>query len=248
METSQERAHAARQDPEPGAMAAQASAEVDLVGVREPAKQDVATLHGDTPPDAEQLRDALAAGLGIPTSGLGALQPGDAEVALRRLGILAARVRHLEERVSTDELTGVNRRGAGLELVRHELERARRLGGALVVAFIDVDGLKQVNDREGHAAGDALLSGVGAVLRGRLRSYDVVLRYGGDEFVCALSGVAEAAAEGILDEVSAQVAAVTGGGTLSRGLATLRPDDTVATLVARADADLYRRRRGHRPA
>jgi diguanylate cyclase (GGDEF)-like protein len=63
------------------------------------------------------------------------------------------------------------------------LERARRAEEGLVVAFVDVDGLKQVNDTEGHFAGDALLIPVANSLRAYLRSYDLVMRFGGDEFV-----------------------------------------------------------------
>jgi predicted signal transduction protein with EAL and GGDEF domain len=59
-------------------------------------------------------------------------------------------------------------------------------GEGLVVAFVDVDGLKRVNDTEGHLAGDALLIAVADSLRACLRSYDLVMRFGGDEFVCAL--------------------------------------------------------------
>ena len=56
----------------------------------------------------------------------------------------------------------------------------------LLLAFIDVDGLKQVNDQEGHLAGDALLRLVGSTLRANVRPYDVIVRYGGDELVCAM--------------------------------------------------------------
>ncbi len=56
-----------------------------------------------------------------------------------------------------------------------------------MLAFVDVDGLKEVNDRDGHAEGDALLIDVAATIRSKLRSYDPLVRFGGDEFVCAFS-------------------------------------------------------------
>ena len=62
-----------------------------------------------------------------------------------------------------------------------ELGRARRTGATLAVAFGDVDGLKRINDTQGHLAGDALLRLVGETLRANLRPYDVIVRYGGDE-------------------------------------------------------------------
>ena len=85
---------------------------------------------------------------------------------------------------ATDELTSTWTRAFGLAQVSHELERARRLGAKLVIAFLDVDGLKNVNDNHGHLAGDALLRLVGETLRANVRPYDVLVRYGGDEF-CA---------------------------------------------------------------
>ena len=67
-----------------------------------------------------------------------------------------------------------------------DLARARRAQQPLLVAFVDVDGLKAVNDEYGHAAGDTLLRAVVTALSSMLRPYDVVIRYGGDEFICVL--------------------------------------------------------------
>src|SRR5438309_1243569 len=79
---------------------------------------------------------------------------------------------------TTDDLTGAWTRGFGIPEVSRELERAHRTGSALVLAFIDVDELKALNDSEGHAAGDALLRLIGQTLRANLRPYDVLVRYG----------------------------------------------------------------------
>ena len=65
----------------------------------------------------------------------------------------------------------------------------------MVVAFVDVDMLKAVNDRDGHAAGDRVLQTVVRAIRARLRSFDPIIRYGGDEFVCGLGGTGLADAE-----------------------------------------------------
>ena len=88
-----------------------------------------------------------------------------------------------------DALTGALRREIGWLTLGHEVDRARRGDGRFVIAFVDVDGMKEVNDRHGHAAGDGVLQTVVWAMRANLRPYDPVIRYGGDEFVCGLGGV-----------------------------------------------------------
>jgi len=147
---------------------------------------------------------------------------------------------------SVDDLTGVYLRGAGsLELGR-EIARARRTDQPLVLAFIDVDHLKVINDTNGHAAGDRMLLEVATTLRAELRSYDLIFRYGGDEFVCALSGPTMAEARHRLSQVNTVLAAAPEHGSVTVGLAELQPDDLVEELVARADAALYRERQQQR--
>lgn len=197
----------------------------------------------DRPLSADQMRDALAAALGVDPSGLALLSGREAAAGLARLRALQDRVRILDERASIDDLTGALRRGAGLTLLEREIDRARRTEGRLVVAFLDVDGLKRVNDELGHAAGDRLLSDVAGVLRSRLRSYDLVMRWGGDEFVCALSGAGLDGAQRRLEAVAAGIAVASGGRTVSWGLVALEGSDNAQTLIARADAALYERRR-----
>ena len=197
----------------------------------------------DRPLSADQLRDALAAALGVDPSGLALLSGREAAAGLDRLRALQERVALLEERASTDELTGVLRRGAGLDALEREVGRARRSGDPLVIAFLDVDGLKKVNDQLGHAAGDRLLVDVATVLRARLRSYDLVVRWGGDEFVCALYGAEPEDARRRLEAVAAGIVEATGGRTVSWGMVALEGSDSAASLIGRADAALYDRRR-----
>jgi diguanylate cyclase (GGDEF)-like protein len=148
-----------------------------------------------------------------------------------------------------DELTGTLRRGPGLRELQHEIDRTRRQGDSMVVAFIDVDGLKAVNDKRGHAAGDQLLRGVAEALKQGLRSYDLVLRYGGDEFVCALSNTEIDHAEIRLREVAAILARAPARTSITWGLAQLQANDDLDDLVARADSALYKARRSrHNPA
>jgi diguanylate cyclase (GGDEF)-like protein len=138
-----------------------------------------------------------------------------------------------------DELTDVFRRGTGELALSHEIERSRRSGRSLVAAIIDVDGLKAVNDGQGHAVGDALLRDVAAAITSTMRAYDVTVRWGGDEFVCGLSDVTpEVALERVAD-IQAALEVCRPGATISAGLAELNEDDTLESLIARADSELY---------
>jgi diguanylate cyclase (GGDEF)-like protein len=143
----------------------------------------------------------------------------------------------------TDELTGASRRGAGLAAIGREINRAERLSGELVAAYVDVDGLKATNDSAGHAAGDTLLVAVSSSLRACLRSYDVIARVGGDEFVCALPGIAVEHARRRFDAVSAMLTAVRPGASITVGFARLQAGDSTDDLIQRADDEVSRERR-----
>lgn len=86
-----------------------------------------------------------------------------------------------------DSLTGAWQRGPGIVELQREIDRARRGDTPLAVAYVDVDGLKAVNDQQGHGAADVLLKHVDGVLQSHLRSYELIIRIGGDEFLYALS-------------------------------------------------------------
>jgi diguanylate cyclase (GGDEF)-like protein len=147
-----------------------------------------------------------------------------------------------------DELTGVLRRGMGELALTHEIDRSRRSGRSLVLAVIDIDALKRVNDTEGHAAGDALLRDVPAAIASALRSYDVTVRWGGDEFVCGLSDVTIDIASERVNDIQKALAARRPPASVSVGLAELRDGDTLESLVARADVALYRAKAGRKTA
>ena len=136
-----------------------------------------------------------------------------------------------------DHLTGALRRRVGLAAIQREMDRARRTGERLVVGFVDVDGLKEVNDTGGHAAGDHLLREIVRAIQRELRSYDLVARYGGDEFVCALTGDTDGI-RARFRQMAAQFAQATAGASVTVGLAEMRPDESLEDLLARADADL----------
>jgi diguanylate cyclase (GGDEF)-like protein len=147
-----------------------------------------------------------------------------------------------------DELTGTYRRGMGNIALQAEIGRARRADGRLVLAFVDVDRLKDLNDREGHAAGDALLVDVVTTIRSKLRSYDPMVRFGGDEFVCTLADADLDDARARFDEIQAALGQTRSGCSISVGFAKLEPGDTLHDLTARADAALYEVKRPTRDA
>jgi len=141
----------------------------------------------------------------------------------------------------------VMRRGPGMMALQREIDReSRRPSRGIVVAFLDVDGLKATNDTRGHAAGDELLRNVVLAIRGRIRSYDLLFRYGGDEFVVALLDVDVKQAHTILDDIKKDVLKRTRGSSVSVGEAAVCIEDRAERVLVRADDALYRGRKAVR--
>jgi diguanylate cyclase (GGDEF)-like protein len=141
-----------------------------------------------------------------------------------------------------DDLTGAMLRRVGLHAIQREMDRTLRSGEGLVVAYIDVDGLKAVNDTAGHTAGDALLSSVADSITHDLRSYDVICRFGGDEFLCSLAGQDAEGARERFAQIGKRLSNATTGATITVGFAERAADDTVEILIGRADAALVEAR------
>ncbi|WP_068776262.1 GGDEF domain-containing protein [Paenibacillus sp. FJAT-26967] len=89
----------------------------------------------------------------------------------------------LTKHASTDAMTGVLNRRHGLALLQEEMEQAKELGSEFVVCFVDINNLKEVNDRYGHAEGDQLIHAACRVMQSGIDPQDYLFRYGGDEFV-----------------------------------------------------------------
>ena len=142
------------------------------------------------------------------------------------------------EHAGTDELTGARRRGVGLEDLQREIDRAHRTGENLVAAYVDVDGLKAVNDQHGHHAGDQLLQDVVEVLRRDMRSYDLLVRLGGDEFLCVMPGLTTQQARHRFEHLGSELPPGPMLRSLSFGLSELRDGEGPMGLVDRADQNL----------
>ena len=155
---------------------------------------------------------------------------------LRRVTAAASRL------ALTDALTGLaNRRAAELAL-SGAIRRAERGLGTPSVVVVDLDGFKDVNDRDGHAAGDAVLRSVAERLQTTARSVDLVARTGGDEFVVLLEHTGGSGAVAAVDRLRRALAEAVPGGNAVRasvGFATYRPGDSPASLLSRADAEMY---------
>jgi len=147
------------------------------------------------------------------------------------------------DRAHFDELTGAYRRGLGEVALVHEIDRARRSRGTLVLAYLDVDGLKEVNDRDGHGAGDSLIRALVSALRSRLRSYDPIVRWGGDEFVCLVTDADLDTARARFTKVNEDLREGHPGANVAVGLAMLGHGDTLEDLLDSADNDLLEVRR-----
>ena len=148
----------------------------------------------------------------------------------------------LEQASRTDALTGVGNRRAFDETLSATLSAAARQGHEVTVVAVDLDGLKRINDTEGHAAGDAALMALVRAFYAQLRDEDRVFRVGGDEFVILLPFTSSAAAELLMERIQRGGAPAFTWGAAGYPVA----GGDARRLVEAADLDLYRRRQDRR--
>ena len=180
------------------------------------------------------------------------------DVEMRRLLSLLARalgfavsnaIAHgaAETQAATDALTGCSNRRAGLQALEQAARVAAHGGPTVGVLMLDLDHFKRVNDEHGHPVGDEVLRTTAAAISHGLRSSDTVVRYGGEEFLVALTGADAPALEMLAGRVADRIRALAIPGadgavvrpTASIGVAAWDAADDVRTLVARADRALY---------
>lgn len=148
--------------------------------------------------------------------------------------VLGGIKRQLDRVARTDPLTGtLNRRGI-TEVLERELGRAVRSGEKLCVVAIDLDGLREVNNTQGHHAGDKLLETASRHWRERMRRGDTIGRIGGDEFLFVLPSTSLEDADQMMDRL-----AETSPGAWSAGVAMAKGDETAASILERADRRMY---------
>lgn len=140
----------------------------------------------------------------------------------------------------TDAMTGLYNRRGWLQLLAAEEERCRRYGNMAAAIYVDLDNLKDVNDREGHGAGDRLIQAAAQHLRATLRQTDVIARLGGDEFGILCIETDGAAVRQLVERLEA----VFGHHAIeaSIGYAVRQPPESLAETLHRADTAMYTRK------
>lgn len=182
----------------------------------------------------------------------GSVETGSGGTPIRMRGTAADITERIEVEAElsalalVDELTGLRNRRGLVVLADQQAKVAARAGLALSAVFVDIDGMKAINDSYGHAEGDRALVAVAGALRATFRASDIVARLGGDEF-CVLLVDDQGQVDGELDRRIASLRSVAPSATrgyeisLSVGLARLKPGESgsVENLLSRADRAMY---------
>jgi diguanylate cyclase len=177
------------------------------------------------------------------------------ETRAREVELLTRQLEQAKSEALLDPLTGLkNRRGFELAVKELEASGSSFKGTALVLA--DIDHFKQINDKHGHLLGDKILRAIGQTLQANIKGRDIAARPGGDEFAVLLQQTPLGGARALAEQIRTAVAAgrirrsdskdQPGSVTLSIGVAAGGSDDTLESLLARADAALYAAKRAGR--
>ena len=150
-----------------------------------------------------------------------------------------------EEALFKDTLTGCYVRVLLEELAGREINKAKRYGYSLCCLFIDVDKLKEINDKGGHKAGDRALKKVAEILGKNCREVDLFFRYGGDEFLILMLETTEAGANHFFERVSKELNEFSL--SISMGVSVWRKELSLKELIAEADINLYKQKLKKRP-
>jgi diguanylate cyclase (GGDEF)-like protein len=197
------------------------------------------------------LADGTVLGLLRADGDLEALQSADDLAALQHSGRLLATLLDAEQRAErlhrraeraeaeslTDDLTGLPNGRAWWRALLREASRCDRYDLAAVVAVVDLDGLKTINDTQGHLAGDLLLRTLGETLTNSVRESDVVARLGGDEFGVLAVDYQPPLPDTMVDRLRAGLDVA--GISASVGADVYRTGDIIDDTFHRADADMY---------
>lgn len=189
-------------------------------------------------PSHEQLHDKVRA-----------LEEAEAKLASVNAALemkVAERTQQLEQLAKTDELTGLNNRREILRILAREMERSNRYQQPLTIQILDLDHFKHINDECGHITGDIVLAGFARLMLANARSIDFIGRLGGEEFLILMPTTTLAEGQVLAERLRENVAANAFSAetwqikvTCSIGLAELRPDEALSSLLDRADQAMY---------
>ena len=210
-----------------------------------------AIARGDVTAAAAGLIEQVRAYSGTLKEVNGRLRSSQAEIEHLR-----GELRVMRQEARRDPLTGLTNRRAFDEALAAAMGEARRPGGVLTAAMLDLDHFKKINDTHGHLFGDQVLKAVAGLMRAKALEGEAVARLGGEEFAFLLPGVPMAQALERMEALRKSIGAAQirrassnqtlGNVTVSCGLAELRPGDTGHSFVERADQALYRAKAGGR--
>jgi diguanylate cyclase (GGDEF)-like protein len=159
-------------------------------------------------------------------------------------------LQRLHDQATTDPLTGLANYRQLMDVLRGEIARSDRNGRDFAVLFLDVNGLKQINDKHGHLAGSRVLARIGETLRQACRTTDTPARFGGDEFAVVLTETGREGAAQVLRRICERLAAgrEAPAASVTGGIAVYPSDGgTPAALLGYADQALYKLK-GRKPA
>jgi diguanylate cyclase (GGDEF)-like protein len=189
-----------------------------------------------TPPKRRSVDERARISLSVAAATLAGVFLGRV-IERRRMLASAAKI------ALTDPLTGLGNRRAWEEELRREVARARRNSHRLALVMLDLDHFKELNDSQGHQAGDTVLAEAAASWRNAVRTTDFLARYGGDEFAMLLPDCPDEYGETVLERIRT---AIPPGCSASAGIAYWNGAETAQSLLARADAALYEAKRAGR--
>lgn len=173
----------------------------------------------------------------------------DMDELRNKIAQLEERVRVLDQLAHHDPLLGVPNRRGFLRELEWLIDRVSRYGEGAAMLFVDIDGLKQINDRFGHKAGDEALVHVAEALSRGVRKSDCVARLGGDEFGILLAHASAEVAGDTAARLTRQIEeneSICDGHRVALGVAVgctmIAADDTPDSVIARADQSMYRKK------
>ncbi len=196
------------------------------------------------------LREQPLGMLAVASRTRASLSGRDQELAIAIADQLAVAIHQVQEHMRearTDFLTGLANRTEFDSFLRREMARSERFGDPLALAMMDLDGLKRINDRDGHHAGDEVLRLVGRTLRETVRTLDLACRIGGDEFALVMPDTQTGGAADVLKRFAGRIELLRLAGWpdlgVSAGYATWKKGLGFDEFCAAADAALYEEKR-----